>query len=189
MADYIILNRQPNGELKPSVFEDGVTPIYGNKQEALDDMVSGDVLFEIKEVISDDEKEAEQDELRSIMENAKSVALEKSKNEKAISDSVFAFTYAKATEICFRLGILREYGFTFETKLGYADDYARNYGMQEYYVSMCHGSNKRHIANLYFPMEKCKQGICDFISCQLENSLGYKNYTCKTFCEVLAKRW
>lgn len=189
MADYIILNRKPNGELQPTTFEDGVTPIYGNKQEALDDMVSGDVLFEIKEVISDEEKEKEQDELRSIMEFAKNVDLEICKKKKAFADSVFSFTYLKATEVCYRLGFLKEYGFSLETRLGYGDDYARNYGMEEYYVSVYHGSNKRHIANLYFPMNKCKQGICDFISCQLENSLDYKNYTCKTFCEILAKRW
>lgn len=51
--DYIILRKLANGEFKPLTFNDGVIPIYSNKEEAVSDMGEGDVLFRVEEVRND----------------------------------------------------------------------------------------------------------------------------------------
>ena len=48
--DYIILKKLANGEFKPLTFNDGVIPVYNNKEEAVSDMREGDVLFRVEEV-------------------------------------------------------------------------------------------------------------------------------------------
>lgn len=102
--DYIILHKEKNGEYKPLTFSNGSIIIYGNREEAKEDLRDCDVIFAICE---DDSLKTEENVLHEF--NLGDIAFYLDERQRLKSSKIVGIRAYSKDNVSYELGGIRDY--------------------------------------------------------------------------------
>lgn len=98
-------------------------------------------------------------------------------------------TYDYAQNFIRKFDFLLRLGFQMQLDFHQSSDKNCNYGLDEFYVTLVNLEKDYHTA-VFFPIERIKQGKCDFWSYDFDGSLQNPSKNCEyTYQEAILVLW